>query len=82
MLEIVIWDENAERIQNCHANLSQALKSLSMNARIICQSEPPLLSRMGLTGRCPTVEVNGNYWRRNIGEVVSVEHFLSLLKQI
>lgn len=82
MLNITLWDENASRLQTCHANLTEALKMKALKAKITCQSEPPLLSRMGLLGTGPTVEIGSQYWRCIVGKTITVDNFIALLSII
>ncbi len=79
MIKITLWDENAPRLQNIQANLSRALQALSMKAEIECQSEPPLLNRMGLAGTTPVVEIDEHCWRYKIGAEITTEQFIELL---
>ncbi len=83
MAEIIIWDENCTRINLLHHNLSAALKNCQVKATIRINSEPPLLSRMGLTHRTPVIEINTDYWQ--IGkhrDEITVEEFEDLLKKV
>ena len=80
MLTIILWDENALRLQETNANLCQALKILHLKAKITLNSEPPLLSRMGLLGRTPVAEIENQYWRCTVGKVISCEQFIELFK--
>ncbi len=81
-MKITLWDEDAPRLQTCTANLKKAAKDLHIKIDLLCQSEPPLLSRMGLTGTTPVVEINNNYWRWQAGKEISAEQFLTLLNKI
>ncbi len=84
MKEIILWDDNCTRLQAGHASLSAALKKLGIEATITCQSEPPLLSRMGLFGLGLTVEIDGNYWRCSKKDEVepSCQNFIDLLSHL
>ncbi len=81
-MKITIWDENGPRLQANTANLKKAAKELQIQVDILCQSEPPLLARMGLTGTTPVVEIDKHYWRLTIGEEISIEQFFTLLQKI
>lgn len=78
--QIIIWDDNATRLNEMEPNLRVAMKKLGINASIQTNCEPPLLSRFGLTGNTPAIQVNdGDFWRHTIGVAVTIDQFLSLL---
>jgi len=45
-------------------------------------SEPPLMSREGLVGREPVLEIGDAYWSLRPGETISKEACLKLLSRI
>ena len=72
-LSIVIWDYDPERIAEIDRNLHLALRELNLRGTVSSLSEPPLMSREGLVGREPVLE---------IGETISKEACLKLLSRI
>lgn len=81
MLKIVIWDEDGPRSNAISVNLHKALKHLNMKAHVACQSEPPLISRMLLTGRTPLLEIQQQYWSCGEDTIFSCEQLINLLKR-
>lgn len=78
--QIIIWDDNASRLNAMEPNLRVAMKKLGITASIQTNCEPPLLSRFNLTGNTPAIQVNdGDFWRHTIGVPVTVEQFMALL---
>lgn len=80
-LSIVIWDYDPERIAEIDRNLHQALRELNLRGTVSSLSEPPLMSREGLVGREPVLEIGDAYWSRP-GETISKEACLKLLSRI
>ncbi|MFR3975514.1 MAG: hypothetical protein ACLTZ2_05630 [Desulfovibrio sp.] len=80
--KIIIWDSNPERIAACYNNISLAMKELRLKLPVEIMSEPPLISRAGLTGRLPSLEINGNYWTWKTGEIITKEAACSLLRHV
>ena len=60
-LSIVIWDYNPERIAEIDRNLHLALRELNLRGTVSSLSEPPLMSREGLVGREPVLEIGDAY---------------------
>ena len=56
-LSIVIWDYDPERIAEIDRNLHLALRELNLRGTVSSLSEPPLMSREGLVGREPVLEI-------------------------
>ena len=69
-IDIVIWDSEADRLHAIERNLRVAMRNLGLFGGISCQSEPPLLGRMGL------------YWSRGHGRVFSPHECEELLARI
>lgn len=61
-LSIVIWDYDPERIAEIDRNLHLALRELNLRGTVSSLSEPPLMSREGLVGREPVLEIGDAYW--------------------
>ena len=70
-LSIVIWDYDPERIAEIDRNLHQALRELNLRGTVSSLSEPPLMSREGLVGREPVLEIGDAYWSLRPGETIS-----------
>ena len=81
-IDIVIWDSEADRLHAIERNLRVAMRNLGLFGGLSCQSEPPLLGRMGLTGRVPVLEIDGLYWSRGHGRVFSPHECEELLARI
>ena len=81
-LSIVIWDYNPERIAEIDRNLHLALRELNLRGTVSSLSEPPLMSREGLVGREPVLEIGDAYWSLRPGETISKEACLKLLSRI
>lgn len=80
---IIIWDDNAQRLNAMEPNLRVALTQTGVKASIQTNCEPPLLSRHNLTGNTPAIQVNdGDFWRHTIGETVTVDQFVALLRKL
>lgn len=80
-LEVVIWDLDAKRIHEIDCNLHNAAGSLGMKAKISSMSEPPLVARMGLSGRVPVLEIKGDYWSLPDGVEISEKNCTTLLRR-
>ena len=78
-LSIVIWDYDPERIAEIDRNLHLALHELNLRGTV---SKPPLMSREGLVGREPVLEIGDAYWSLRPGETISKEACLKLLSRI
>ena len=81
-LSIVIWDYDPERIAEIDRNLHLALRELNLRDTVSSLSEPPLMSREGLVGREPVLEIGDTYWSLRPGESISKEACLKLLSRI
>jgi len=80
-LSIVIWDYDPERIAEIR-NLHLALRELNLRGTVSSLSEPPLMSREGLVGREPVLEIGDVYWSLRPGKTISKEACLKLLSRI
>ena len=78
----VIWDYDPERIAEIDRNLHLALRELNLRGTVSSLSEPPLMSREGLVGREPVLEIGDAYWSLRPGETISKEACLKLLSRI
>ena len=67
-LKITIWDLEARRIASIERKLYEAMKEYGIRGVVVSQSEPPLVSRMNLTGRIPVLEVGGLFWSQQPGK--------------
>lgn len=81
MEEIIIWESNGESIRACENAVYQALKDLGLKARVIINSEPPLISRNQLWERLPVLEINGLYWSLHPGQPFTVAQMTGLLRK-
>ena len=81
-LSIVMWDYDPERIAEIDRNLHLALRELNLRGTVSSLSEPPLMSREGLVGREPVLEIGDAYWSLRPGETISKEACLKLLSRI
>lgn len=81
-LRIVIWDDEPERLRAAEAELKHALRELCLEGEIASQCEPPLLARMGLTGRTPVLEIDGQYWHLGPGRTPDRRSCCNLLRQL
>lgn len=79
ILSIVIWDYDTARIAAIDRNLHLALKDLGVDARVTSLNEPPLMSREGLVGKEPVLEIDGKYWMWKPNEVIPKDACLTLL---
>lgn len=67
MLQIIIWDNDRQRIAEIDTNLQTALNELKLKAVILTNSEPPSLARENLLSRLPVLEIAGRYWSMHPG---------------
>lgn len=80
---IVIWDLSAERLRDMEINVKAAMRRLGLKAVVQLNSEEPLLSRHGLIGHTPAVQVNGGkIWRSTPGLTVSEKEFVHLFRML
>jgi hypothetical protein len=82
MEEIILWESNIERIHDCETAVYQALKKIGYNARLIVNSEMPLLSRHQLWERLPVLEIRGQYWSLCPGCAFTAEQLTRLFAKI
>lgn len=82
--QIVIWDLSAQRIQAMEANLQMAMKKLGIEAGVQFNCEEPLISRNGLLGKLPAVQVNGDkkVWQCGAEHVISEDEFIALFHEL
>lgn len=80
--QITIWDSDPIRIADISANITLAMKKLDVKYDIATQSETPLLSRMGLYGKTPKLEINGLYWTWEINKPIPLSAIEALLTQL
>lgn len=80
--KIVIWDSDTNRISTSCNNLILAMQFLHIKCQIEIMSEPPLIARMGLTGRLPTLEIDGDFWTWKEGKAITKEAATVLLKRL
>ncbi|WP_168732502.1 hypothetical protein [Desulfovibrio desulfuricans] len=80
--KVVIWDSDTDRISASCNNIHLAMQFLHIKLQIEIMSEPPLIARMGLTGRLPTLEINGNFWAWKEGEAITREAAIMLLQRV
>lgn len=78
--EIVIWDSVPERIAIIDENLHRAMRRVGIRCAVSSMSEPPLLARMDMLGRLPSLEINGDYWTLEPGRVITEEECIHLLQ--
>jgi hypothetical protein len=81
MEEIIIWESNGECIRACELAVYQAMKDLGMKAKVIINSEPPLISRNQLWDRLPVLEIGGLYWSLRPGQPFTVAQVTGLLRK-
>ena len=55
---------------------------VNLRGTVSSLSEPPLMSREGLVGREPVLEIGDAYWSLRPGETISKEACLKLLSRI
>lgn len=81
---IIIWDLCPERIHTLRTNAEIALKNIGKDATIQINCEEPLISRNGLLGKLPAIQLDGTreIWKCNSGENISVEEFSGLFAML
>jgi len=82
MDKITIWEVNKEIISACEKALTEALKDLKLKKEIHINSEPPLISRHGLFGRLPVLEIQGRFWNLKPNCSFTKEQVIGLLKRL
>lgn len=82
VFNITIWDTHAGRIAEIERNLISAMKKAGVRVSVDSQSEPPMVSRMNLLHRVPTLEVDGMFWTLEPGQVISEESCVGLLTML
>lgn len=82
VFNITIWDTHAGRIAEIERNLLSAMKRVGVRVVVDSQSEPPMISRMNLLHRIPTLEVDGMFWTLEPGETISEESCVQLLTML
>lgn len=80
--KITIWDSDPVRIAEISANITLAMQKLNVKYEIASQSETPLLSRMGLYGKTPKLEIDGLYWTWEINKPIPLTAIEALLTQL
>lgn len=82
MEEIILWESDGETIRACELAVYQALKALSLKARVTINSEPPLISRNQLWERLPVLEIRGLRWSLRPGQPFTAEQLTRLFAKI
>jgi hypothetical protein len=82
MEEIVLWECNIERIHAIETAVYQALRKIGYKARLVINSEMPLLSRHQLWDRLPVLEIRGQRWSLCPGEAFTTEQLIRLFTKI
>ena len=82
MEEIILWESDGETIRACQLAVYQALKELSLKARVTINSEPPLISRNQLWERLPVLEIRGLRWSLRPGQPFTAEQLTRLFAKI
>ena len=82
MEEIILWESNGETIRACEQAVSAALKELGLEAVLIVNSEPPLISRNQLWARLPVLEIRGLQWSLRPGCAFKTEDLKLLFSNI
>jgi hypothetical protein len=81
MLQIIICDNDRQRIAEIDTNLQTALNELKLKAVILTNSEPPSLARENLLSRLPVLEIAGRYWSMHPGVAFSKADCICLLSK-
>lgn len=81
-MEIIIWDEDAERIHRMEAVVQQALQNMHIHAHVSSNCEPPLLARNNIYGKTPALEINGHFWSKTQHRDFTITEVEQLLKII
>ena len=82
MEEIVLWESNIERIHDSETAIYQALRKIGYKARLVINSEMPLLSRHQLWERLPVLEIRGQRWSLHPGRAFTAEQLTRLFTRI
>ena len=82
MLQIIIWDNDRQRIAEIDTNLQAALNEFKLKGVILTNSEPPSLARENLLSRLPVLEIAGRYWSMNPGGAYSRADYISFLPKL
>jgi hypothetical protein len=82
MEEIVLWECNIERIHAIETAVYQALRKIGYKARLVINSEMPLLSRHQLWERLPVLEIRGQRWSLCPGQAFTAEQLTRLFTRI
>lgn len=82
MEEIILWESDGETIRACQLAVYQALKELSLKARVTINSEPPLISRNQLWERLPVLEIRGLRWSLRPGQPFTAEQLTRLFAKV
>jgi hypothetical protein len=82
MEEIILWGSDGETIRACELAVYQALKELSLKARVTINSEPPLISRNQLWERLPVLEIRGLRWSLRPGQPFTAEQLTRLFAKV
>ena len=78
MEEIILWECNIERIHDSETAVYQALRKIGYKARLVINSEMPLLSRHQLWERLPVLEIRGQRWSLCPGRAFTAEQLTRL----
>lgn len=63
MLELFIWDDDAERATRIHTMLTKALREQNVyHALVLVHSEAPMLKRHGFWGKTPAIQYESELW--------------------
>jgi hypothetical protein len=81
VLQIVIWDNDPQRIAEIDRNLQSAANQLELKALILSNSEPPSIARENLLDRLPVLEIAGCYWSLRLGKAFSQADCIALLSR-
>lgn len=82
MEEIALWAEEPEMIRACEAAVHAALRAVGIEARLIVNSEPPLIARHGLAARLPALEIRQMYWTLRPGRAFTESEVTALLRTV
>lgn len=82
MEEIIIWDDDAARIQRMVAATSTAVRTLGLQLRVGSNCEPPLLARNNLYGKTPALEFRGHFWSKQPPCEFNVDEVEKLLQKL
>jgi len=82
MEEIILWESNMERIHACESAVYRALKELGLKARVVINSETPLISRQELWERLPVLEIRDQRWSLHPGVAFTPDQLVRLFRKI